>query len=145
MLGLTVVLAVQWLVASRNQLAADARWRALVTPVCGVLGCPLPDWHEPEAFHLLARDVQPHPARGGVLRITATFRNEGAWAQPWPVLVVHLTGSDGAVVGARAFTPREYLGARPEQRLVDPGQQASIALDIRQPDTRAVAFDFALR
>lgn len=142
-LGGTLLL--QLLLASRMDLARQAAWRPLLLQTCAVLRCSLPDWHEPDAITLLQRDVQPHPRQPELLRVTATFRNDAAWPQPWPTLVLSLSGSDGAVVGARAFSADSYLGGPPEQRLIGSGQRASIAVDIHQPAQPAVAFDFTIR
>lgn len=142
-LGGTLLL--QLLLASRMDLARQAAWRPLLLQTCAVLRCSLPDWHQPDAITLLQRDVQPHPRQPELLRVTATFRNDAPWPQPWPTLVLSLSGSDGAVVGARAFAPDTYLGGKPEQRLIGSGQRASIAFDVRQPAQPAVAFDFSVR
>ena len=144
-LGLSALLGLQLMLATRMELARQAAWRPLLQQTCALLRCSLPDWHQPDAITLLQRDVQPHPRRPELLRITATFRNDAAWPQPWPTLVLSLSGSDGAVVGARAFAPETYLGGKPEQRLLGSGQRASIAFDIRQPAQPAVAFDFTVR
>ena len=144
-LGLSALLGLQLMLATRMELARQAAWRPLLLHTCALLRCSLPDWHQPDAITLLQRDVQPHPRRPELLRITATFRNDAAWPQPWPTLVLSLSGSDGAVVGARAFAPETYLGGKPEQRLLGSGQRASIAFDIRQPAQPAVAFDFTVR
>jgi len=143
--ALAVALVLQLLLADRANLAAQAQWRPLVSALCGAFGCRVPPWHEPEAFALLARDVQPHPAKPGVLRVTATFRNDARWAQPWPRLRLTLSDIDGNPVAAREFAPRDYLGAAPTQSELASGQSASIAMDVVEPDARSVAFDFALR
>lgn len=143
--ALALLLALQLLLADRNRLAADAGWRPVVAAVCNVLRCSLPPWREPAAFVLIDRDVQAHPKKSGVLRVTATFRNDARWAQPWPRLQLILSDINGNPVAARVFTVREYLGAAPQQSLLASGQTASIAMDIVEPAARSVAFDFALQ
>lgn len=143
--ALALLLALQLLLADRNRLAADAGWRPVVAAVCGVLRCSLPPWREPAAFVLIDRDVRAHPKKSGVLRVTATFRNDARWAQPWPRLQLILSDIDGNPVAARVFTVREYLGAAPQQSLLASGQTASIAMDVVEPAARSVAFDFALQ
>ncbi|WP_226469219.1 DUF3426 domain-containing protein [Luteimonas panaciterrae] len=143
--ALALLLALQLLLADRNRLAADAGWRPVVAAVCNVLRCSLPPWREPAAFVLIDRDVQAHPKKSGVLRVTATFRNDARWAQPWPRLQLILSDIDGNPVAARVFTVREYLGAAPQQSLLASGQTASIAMDVVEPAARSVAFDFALQ
>ena len=79
---LALILLLQSLLADRDHLAADARWRPLMTLLCDALPCTLPPWREPAAFTLLERDVRPDPKRPGVLHVSAGFRNDARWAQP---------------------------------------------------------------
>lgn len=143
--ALSLLLAVQWLLADRARLAGDAGWRPVLSTLCGVFGCDLPAWREPLAFTLVERDVRPHPQRAGVLRVTATFRNDARWPQPWPGLLLTLSDIDGRVAGARVFTAREYLGAAPTQNGLDRGQTATISMDVVEPTPRIVAFTFDFR
>ncbi len=143
--GLSFLLALQWILADRATLAADARWRPFIVQLCGVLRCSLPAWHEPDAFVLIDRDVRPHPTVPGVLRVSATFRNDARWPQPWPEVVLTLSDVEGRAVGARAFAAREYLRATPTQNELASGQSATIRMDVLEPAPRSVAFAFDFR
>lgn len=143
--ALAAALALQLLLAQRAELAADARWRPLVSGVCGVLGCSVPAWHEPATLTMLDRNVLPVAERAGVLRVSAGFRNDARWAQPWPVLVLSLEDVDGRRVGQRAFAPQEYRrGYRPGE-LIAPGQSAAVQFEVVEPAPRVVAFTFDFR
>lgn len=143
--ALTVLLALQWLLADRARLAADPSWRPVVVAACGLLRCSLPPWREPTAFALLERDVRPHPETAGALRITASFRNDAAWAQPWPEVVLTLSDIDDRPLGTRAFQPAEYLGSAPSTGLVEAGDGAVIRMDVLEPGPGAVGFSFDFR
>ncbi|MGI8560949.1 MAG: DUF3426 domain-containing protein [Luteimonas sp.] len=143
--GLSLLLMLQWILADREQLATDARWRPLVMQLCGVLRCSLPPWREPGAFALLDRDVRPHPSVPGALRVSATFRNDARWAQAWPDVVLTLSDVEGHAVGARAFAAGEYLGTAPTQNELASGQAATIRMDVLEPAPRVVAFAFDFR
>jgi len=142
--SLALLLGLQLLLADRAQLAADARWRPLVSTLCQAFGCTLPPWREPSAFAVLARDVRPHPSTPGALRVTASFRNDARWPQPWPRLRLTLSDVDGNPVATRDFSARDYLGAQPSPTELASGQSASIAMDVVEPAARSVAFDFEL-
>ncbi|MBN7138369.1 hypothetical protein A7A76_04600 [Lysobacter enzymogenes] len=143
--ALTLALALQLLLAQRAELAADARWRPLVGGLCGALGCSVPAWHEPAALTMLNRNVLPLAERAGALRVSAGFRNDARWAQPWPMLVLSLEDVDGRRVGQRAFAPQEYRrGHRPDD-LIAPGQSAAVQFDVIEPAPRVVAFTFDFR
>lgn len=143
--GLSLLLALQWILADRARLAADADWRPFVAQLCATLRCELPPWREPSAFALLERDVRPHPDVPGALRVTATFRNDARWAQPWPQMVLTLSDVDGRAIGARAFGAGEYLGTKPTQNELSSGQTATIRMDILEPAPHVVAFAFDFR
>jgi hypothetical protein len=143
--ALTLILSLQLLLAQREELAADARWRPLVATLCGVLPCEIPPWREPAALTMLNRNVLPVADRAGVLRVSAGFRNDARWPQPWPTLVLSLEDVDGRRVGQRAFSPRDYRkGFRP-QELIAPGQSAAVQFDVREPAPHVVAFTFDFR
>lgn len=138
----SLLLAVQVLVADRARLAADARYRPAMAQACALLGCTLPPWREPRAFTVLSREIQPHPTHPQALLVTASFRNDARWTQPWPLLQLALTDLDGSRIGLRRFQPEEYLGGPPSREGLAPGQSATIALEILDPGNRAVAFEF---
>ncbi len=143
--GLTLLLVVQLLLADRARLSTDARWRPALAALCALLQCTLPPWHEPTAFTLLSRDVRAHPAVPGALRVTATFRNDAHWPQPWPSLLLTLSDLDGRIAGARVFGAHEYLGATPTRSELQSGQSAAISVDVVEPAPRIVAFTFDFR
>ncbi|MEN1973030.1 DUF3426 domain-containing protein [Luteimonas sp. MJ204] len=140
--ALALLLLLQWLLADRARLAADPAWRPVVARACELLRCSLPPWREPAAFVLLERDVRPHPQAANALRIAASFRNDAAWPQPWPGIVLTLSDIDGRPLGTRAFTAAEYLGGEPPSELLGSGQGAMIRMDVLEPGPGAVGFAF---
>jgi hypothetical protein len=142
--ALLLLLGTQSLIAERHALAADARWRPWLERACGTLGCTLPPWREPAAMHILTRDVRPHPSMPEALIISASFRNDARWPQPWPRLDLTLSDINGQPIARRRFTSEKYLGHLQSAPLIQPGQSASIALEVRDPGKQAVAFEFDL-
>ena len=139
--ALAVLLFAQIVLAQRTELAASARWRPLISSVCTLLRCEVPAWREPAAFTMLQRSVQPKAGERGVLHVSASFRNDARWAQPWPTVMLTLSDMDGRQVGMRAFTPSDYLGDG-EKTAIAPGQSATIQLDVVEPAQQVVAFTF---
>ena len=140
--ALSGLLLLQILLADRARLSMDASWRPLLTTLCGALGCNLPPWREPAAIHLVTRDVRAHPTQPGVLRATATLRNDARWPQAWPRVVLTLSDVDGRSIGMRDFAPDEYLGETPTETTLSSGQSAMIRLDVLEPAANVVAFSF---
>ncbi|KGM54737.1 hypothetical protein N800_02370 [Lysobacter daejeonensis GH1-9] len=145
MLALILLLSLQLLLSQRAQLAEQPRWRPALERVCGLLGCSLPAWREPEAFAMVTRSVRPSPVHPGVLEITATFRNDAAREQAWPVLLLSLSDIHGQTVGARAFAPAEYRDQRTTGDTLAPGQTVTVLLDVVEPAPDTVAFSFDFR
>lgn len=143
-IALAVVLAIslllQIVIADRARLATDPVWRPRLEMLCGVLRCSLPAWNEPKAFHVTSRDIRPHPSVPNALLLTASFRNDAAFAQAWPQLEVALTDLEDQPLGLRRFEAREYLGNEPASPMIMPGQSASLTLEIMDPGKHAVAF-----
>jgi len=142
---LSLLLCVQVVLADRETLAADARWRPAVIGACMVLRCEVPAWREPAALTLVRRDVRPLPGHPGVLHVSAEFRNDAVWPQAWPVLVLTLADVDGRTVGSRAFQPGEYLGEAPTQSTLASGHSARIEMELVEPAPGVVAFTFDFR
>ncbi|HEY1136231.1 MAG TPA: DUF3426 domain-containing protein [Xanthomonadaceae bacterium] len=143
--ALAVLLVLQLLLADRARLAANAQWRPLLATVCTVFRCELPPWREPTAFTLLQRDVRQHPTLPGALRVSATFRNDARWSQPWPRLQLTLSDVNGRPAGQRRFDAQEYLGGAPGQAELASGESATVAMDILEPAPQIVAYDFRFR
>lgn len=137
---LAVGLLLQVVIADRTRLATDPVWRPRLEILCNVLQCSLPAWNEPKAFHVTSRDIRPHPSVPNALLLTASFRNDAAFAQAWPQLEVALTDLEDQPLGLRRFEAREYLGNEPSSAMIMPGQSASLTLEIMDPGKHAVAF-----
>lgn len=138
--GLSLSLGLQVLLADRDRLAADARWRPTLLAVCERLHCRLPPWREPAAFRVIAREVRPHPDAPDTLQLVASFRNDAAFAQAWPLLQVRFSDIDGRPLAQRNFSPAQYLGGSPAETTIAVGQSVDARLDIRDPGKAAVAF-----
>lgn len=143
--ALAVLLILQLLLADRARLSADARWRPTLHALCAALFCELPPWREPAAFTLLQRDVRQHPSILGALRVSATFRNDARWSQPWPRLRLTLSDANGRPAGERDFRAEDYLGGPASQPELASGESATVAMDILEPAAQIVGYDFSFR
>ena len=143
--GLAALLLVQVVASDFDQLAAGSATRPWLQRVCTTLHCTLPPWSEPRALRMLQRDVRANPQRPGMLRISASFRNEARRMQPWPRLRITLADADGRAIAARDFAANEYLGATPTANGIASGQVAGIAFDVVDPSPRVTAFTFEFR
>lgn len=137
---IVLVFLAQW-----PRLAVDPQWRPRLQSLCERIGCVLPPWRELSALRLTSRDFRAHPSASGALLVTATFRNEAAFAQPWPLLEVSLSDLRGARIGARRFSAEEYLGRAPESPTLQAGQSVQLVLELVDPAEETVAFSLDFR
>jgi hypothetical protein len=142
---LALVLGAQVVLAQRHELARDSAWRPWLERLCATLDCDLPAWSDRAALQLMARDVRPHPSVPNELMISASFRNDAPWPQAWPTLEISLADLDGKRLALRRFSATEYLGAKPRDRTLGPGQSVSATLEVQDPGKGAVAFAFDFR
>lgn len=138
---LTLLLAAQLGWACRDTLIANPATGNLLRQACTVLHCQLPLVRDVHKLQLLARDVQTHPSVPGALLISATVRNDAAFAQPWPTVAITLLDVNGKRLAMRRLRPYEYLGDNAEQRQgLAPGATTALVFEVDDPGQRAVTF-----
>ena len=141
--ALTLLLAGQLAWAERGMLIRDATVGGWLRSSCATLGCQLPLIAAPAQLRLLASNVQAHPSAPGALMISASVRNDAAFAQPYPVLTITLSDAQGQRLAMRRLRPREYLDDRNVlQRGLAPGATTVLLLEVEDPGDKAVAFQF---
>jgi predicted Zn finger-like uncharacterized protein len=141
---LAVLLAVQLAWTQREALIANPTTGAWLRQACASLHCKIPLVQDVRQLRLLARDVQAHPTVSGALMISATVRNDAAFDQPYPVVVITLSDAAGKRVAMRRLRPEEYLGDAAQVREgLAAGSSTALVFEVQDPGQQAVAFDFA--
>lgn len=140
---LALALAAQVAWASRVALVRDPATQTQALRVCARFDCRLPPIRDTAKLELLSRDIRPDPDATGALAITATFRNNAPYRQPWPIVAVELTDLDNNVVAMRRFRPAEYMpDAARRAAGIAAGTSAAVAFEVTDPGKRAVSFHF---
>ena len=140
-LALVLVGEIGW--AERARWIDDPLARASLDPLCARLHCHLPLREAPDQLQLLSREVRPHPSVPGALMITASIRNDAAFAQAFPVVAITLSDLDEKRIAMRRFRPEEYLhGTDASTRGIGAGAIATLAFEIADPGKNAIAFEF---
>jgi len=141
---LVVGLSGQYIWKQRFDLAASEAWRPWLERYCSVLGCELPLRHDIARLEILEREVRNHPRVKDALLISATFENEAAFTQAWPVFEVTFSDVSGTAVAVRRFTPDEYLPSPTEiHQGMSPGEKTRLILEVVDPGKTAVSYQFA--
>jgi predicted Zn finger-like uncharacterized protein len=140
---LLLLLATQLAWAERDPLIRSPTVGGWLRSSCAALGCELPLVAASQQLQLLASNVQAHPSVAGALMISASVRNDAAFAQPYPVLTITLSDAQGRRIGMRRLRPREYLDdSTILQHGLAPGATAVLLLELEDPGDKAVAFEF---
>lgn len=93
-------------------------------------------------IHLVSRDLRSHPARDGLLQLTATIVNRANQAQPYPKLEVILFDASGQQIGRELFNPADYLSESAVRGSgMTPQAYLPLVLDLADPGTEAVGFE----
>jgi len=141
-LVLFLALGAQLAWALRDPLIADSATGPIVQQACALMHCQLPPVRDVAKLQLLARDVQTHPTVPGALLISATVRNDAAFVQPWPVVIIRLSDGNGKVIAMRRLNPSEYLDDTDAlQRGLAPGATTALVFEVEDPGHQAVGFD----
>jgi predicted Zn finger-like uncharacterized protein len=138
-LALTAELA--WL--DRDELIRDPMTGGWLRGTCQALGCNLPLVAAPKQLHLLASNVETHPNAAHALMISLSLRNDAAFAQPWPVVVVSLSDAQGHRLTMRRLLPTDYLDDPTVlSHGLAPGATTALLLEVQDPGDAAVAYQF---
>ncbi|BFI94939.1 MAG: hypothetical protein RSP_04490 [Rhodanobacter sp.] len=141
--ALALTLAAQLAWVDRDNLIRDPQVGGWLRGACNLLDCRLPLVAAPKQLHLLASDVETHPNAAHALMISLSLRNDAAFAQPWPVVVVTLSDAQGHRLSMRRLLPTDYLDDRTVlRRGLAPGATTALLLEVQDPGDAAVAYEF---
>ena len=140
---LLALLPLHHLYYERLDYAQDPTWRPWIARLCAITGCEPEPLRIPDMIRLGTHTVQSHPRYQNSLLITATLKNEGEYAQPYPKVEFTMTDVQQRPVAARIFTPEQYLaGVIDKEGLFMSGTEAQLMLELSDPGSDAVGFEF---
>lgn len=142
-LALLVTLLGQSLYFYASELARQPELGPWVVAACQQLGCVVRPRQDVTLIELLRTHVAPHPQRPDALRIRASMVNRAGFAQPYPLMELTLTTSNGEVAARRTFLPQQYLG-RAALAQMAPHVVVDSILDITRPNTKPGGFEIRL-
>ncbi|HEX6003436.1 MAG TPA: DUF3426 domain-containing protein [Burkholderiales bacterium] len=140
---LVALLVAQAIYFYRGELAAHYRpLKPLLIALCRTLACDVPLPQHPKLVNIEASDMQStDPTRPGVIRLTATLRNQADFDVAYPALDLVLTNTRDHTLARRIFAPREYLDPAHEPASGLPGKaEITIRLDLDTGDLGAAGF-----
>ncbi len=149
--ALGVVLALAALAAQlgyryRAEIARVPELTPAIEQFCALIGCEVRPLHDVRRIELLERTrIAPHPTYENVLRIRVVMVNRASFPQPYPLMEVSLTDSNGQLLARRQFTPRQYLAeSHPKDVNMASDVVVNALLDVTNPDGRASGYEIRL-
>lgn len=140
-----IVLVLQGVHHFRGRLATVPYVGAHLERVYALAGLPIPADTNPANFTIVdwvAAAQESENSQPGRLEISTGIRNDSNQPMAYPLLSLELTDRWEKVIGARVFTPEEYVGARraPEAG-IPAGATVTAALELVDPGPDAYGFE----
>jgi len=141
--ALLIILLLQFAYLKRSELADIPKLTPYIHQACdSVQQCNIPAKRALDQFQLESRHIYAHPNTAKALVVTATFRNNASFTQPYPILVLSMSNVRGQEVATRRFLPAEYLDkSSDEEAGIAAQQSSSISLELADPGDQAMAFE----
>ena len=135
----SIALCIQLAYFHFEQWARDPQLRPWYQIACDQLQCSLPPIYDLKQVRTTATPrVSTHPSFENALSVDILFMNHAKYSQPFPVLQLTFTDSQGKSVAQRAFQPVEYLAGEAAGMEMMPSQvPIHIALEIKDPGPKA--------
>lgn len=139
---LTAGLFAQFVWYNFGELSQNENVRPWLEKSCALLTCSLPalvDIRSISSENLLVRS---HTEIANALTVNLVFRNNAAYPQPFPALILRFTDTNNSVVAERRFTPEEYLPTDVSTTSMMPaGAPVQITLEVLDPGSSAINYE----
>ncbi len=135
------VLQLAWF--EREEVIKYPEGRMLLEKLCHYAQCQVPELRDPALIRITQRQITSHPERRNALLVELTIKNQAPFSQPYPILELSLSATDGVLIARRSFSPAEYLDpATAANRLMPPGMPRQIRIEIEDPGANVTGFEF---
>ena len=126
----------------RYQLIDDPRFQQQVITLCEYLPCEESQFSSTAQIRLLERNVFTHPITDDALMVTGSFVNQAPFTQKLPDLLISLFDIQGKLIANRLFKPTEYLLEDRNRRAMLPDKPVQFRLELVDPGTNALTYEF---
>jgi predicted Zn finger-like uncharacterized protein len=141
LLAMILILQLAW--HYREQVIHKEIGRQLLTQLCSVLDCTVPQRRDTSKILIEYRDLRVHPEIPNALQLQLQIVNRAGFAQPYPKLHLSLFNDEEQLIADRIFRPAEYL---PElaasQPLMGSTQAVRVNLELKDPGKEVTGFKF---
>jgi predicted Zn finger-like uncharacterized protein len=125
------------LYVARDQVAKLDLPEPVLSAFCSVTGCELEAAKDLSRLDLLGHRMNSHPTLSDVLVINVELINRAPFPQPYPVLSVTMSDSEGETVATRKFQPADYLEPEALNDTLPGDELVRISFEILDPGPEA--------
>ena len=136
-----IITTVQVIYYQRYQLISSSQYQQQILNLCQILPCDRSRFSNPAQIRMVERNVFSHPTHNKALMITGSFVNDAPFEQSMPQLLISLSDIQGNLIANRQFNAQEYLTDKSKTTLA-PGKSAQFKLEILDPGTEALTYEF---
>lgn len=127
----------------RLELSQQPENRATAILICQIFDCDLPPLRDIRAITINNRDIRQHSDVKNALLMNITIINNARFDQPFPRMMLTITGTTGDLIARRIFKPVEYLREHKSSDDVLKSQSpVHFVLEIDDPGKDATGFEF---
>jgi predicted Zn finger-like uncharacterized protein len=139
---LTAVGIAQAIYYKRYELIENPRYQQQVINLCQMLPCVESEFSSTAQIRLLERNIFTHPVASNALMVTGSFVNQAPFAQKMPELLISLFDVQGKLIANRLFRAPEYLPEDRNRGVLAPQMPIQFRLEIVDPGTDALTYEF---
>ncbi|MEE4245812.1 MAG: zinc-ribbon and DUF3426 domain-containing protein [Kangiellaceae bacterium] len=147
--SLLIIAAFVWgavaLWQDRQTLAYDETWGGLVTTMCSIVPCQLQPRQEIKAIELLERNITSNEQNPDISEFSLLLKNTASFSQPYPVVRIIFTDSNGETVAEELHLPSEYLAAEFVNTTMPVNQPVHILVTAKNSYANAFGFEFSFQ
>ena len=141
LLAAALILQLSW--HYREQVIQKEPGRLLLTQLCSVLDCAVPERRDTSKILVEYRDLRVHPDIPDALQLQLQMINRAGFAQPYPKLHLSLFNDEEKLIADRIFLPAEYLPKIVAgQTLMERSQALRVNLELKDPGKEVTGFKF---
>jgi predicted Zn finger-like uncharacterized protein len=126
----------------RYPLVEKPQFQQQVLSLCRLLPCNEAQFSSTRQIKLLERNVFTHPVQPDALMVSGSFVNQALFDQKFPQLLVSLFDIQGNLIANRLFNSTEYLQTDKNRSLMAIGKPVQFRLEIVDPGTDALTYEF---
>lgn len=121
-------------------------YRSIYALTCPMFGCKVPNLIDTSKIVIYDTHSRSHPHSKDALLLEFIMRNDAAYEQPFPNVLLSFSTVGDTPVAARLFKPNEYLGGElAGKEFIPPKTPVHIEIELKDPGADAVNYEVTIK